>query len=194
MITPQATSVHRVVTVGEESVGKTSITSRLIDDTFNQYEPGTVGANYQQYSEEIEGTKMDVQIWDTAGQEKFKSLSPLYFRNAAAAVCVFSLTSKASFVNLKGCIDDFVKVAGTSASVFIAANKCDLVDEFEVAMDEAVEWAQANRYPIFKTSAKTGEGIKEMFKELLAELYRTRVKGRMNLSLKGNKNQKSGCC
>ena len=175
MITSQAPAPLRVVTIGEEAVGKTSITSRLIDDKFNPYEPGTIGATYQQFSETINNERLEIQIWDTAGQEKFKSLSPIYFRNAAAAICVFSLTSRASFANIKSWIDSFHDVAGSRAIVYIAANKCDLEHEFEVTVEEAKEWAAEQNLKLFTTSAKTGEGIVAMFRELAEELYR--VKG-----------------
>lgn len=174
MITGQSAMPLRVVTIGEEAVGKTSITSRLIDDKFNPYEPGTVGASYQQYSETIDSHRVEIQIWDTAGQEKFKSLSPIYFRNAAAAVCVFSLTSRTSFANIKSWIDSFHDVAGTQALVYIAANKCDLEDEFEVTMDEVREWAEQHHLKVFQTSAKTGAGILPMFRALAEELYHTK--------------------
>lgn len=182
-----------VVTIGEESVGKTSITSRLIDDEFDPYEQGTVGANYQQYSEIVDGQKIVIQIWDTAGQEKFKSLGPIYFRNAAAAVCVFSLTSKSSFDNMRSWIDQFQEVAGNSAIIYIAANKTDLKDDFEVTMEEAEEWANSQGMRIFATSAKTGDGVKEMFKELAHELYRANVTKVGSVATLTEANKK-GCC
>jgi small GTP-binding protein len=165
-----APSNLRVVTIGEESVGKTSITCRLVSDAFNPFESGTVGANFQQYTEIVSGNKLEIQIWDTAGQEKFKSLCPIYFRNAAAAVCVFSLTSRASFANLCTWIQNFVQIAGNKALIFIAANKSDLKADFEVELAEARDWAQTQHYPLYVTSAKTGEGIRQMFRDLARDL------------------------
>ncbi|OHT01720.1 small GTP-binding protein [Tritrichomonas foetus] len=175
MITSQADPPFRVVTIGEESVGKTSITNRLVGDNFNPYEPGTIGANYQQYKEEIDGNKVEIQIWDTAGQEKFKSLSPIYFRNAAAAVVVFSLTSKSSFSRLRDWIDSFTEIAGTNTIIFLAGNKTDLDSEFEVNIDEAKDWAQSHSYKMYLTSAKTGDGIHELFSDLAKELLREKL-------------------
>lgn len=176
MIASQAEPAFRIVTIGEESVGKTSITNRLISDSFNPYESGTIGANYHQYTEEIEGHNVDVQIWDTAGQERFKSLSPLYFRGADAAVAAFSVTSKGSFTRLNNWIESFTEIAGTKRIIYIAANKIDLEDEIEVNQDEASEWAQTCHFKIYFTSAKTGIGIKELFHDLASDLYHEKLK------------------
>ena len=176
MIASQTEPAFRVVTIGEESVGKTSITNRLISDTFNPYESGTVGANYHQYTEEIEGYNINVQIWDTAGQERFKSLSPLYFRGADAALAVFSVTSKGSFARLNEWIESFTEIAGTKTIIYIAANKIDLEDEIEVSQDEASEWAQSRHFKLYFTSAKTGIGIKELFFDLASDLHQEKLR------------------
>ena len=196
MITSQSDSPFRVVTIGEESVGKTSITNRLVGDNFNPYEPGTIGANYQQYTEIVNEAKVDVQIWDTAGQEKFKSLGPIYFRNAAAAVVVFSLTSKTSFDKIDYWIESFRNVAGPDAIIYIVANKTDLTSDFQVDLEEAKDWASANNYKIYATSAKTGEGIHELFSQLAEELYlaklaRNNNQGKQELRITNSGN---ACC
>ena len=166
----------RAVTIGDTSVGKTSITNRLIDNTFNQYEPSTIGANYQPFISVVNEKKVEIQIWDTAGQEKFKSLAPIYFRNASAAIAVFSLTSRKSFEGLQKWIDSFIETAGGSAIVYIAANKCDCVDDIEVPIEEAKKYATEKSYKFYVTSAKTGEGIHELFDELAQDLQHTKEK------------------
>ena len=130
-------SAFRVVVIGNDSVGKTSILTRLIQNKFSPYEPGTIGANYQVYHEIVEGESVDMQIWDTAGQERFKSLTPVYCRNAAAGVVVFSLTNRVSFNELNHQVEEFIDIASDNAIVFVAANKSDMVDDFEVSFEEA---------------------------------------------------------
>ncbi|OHT00055.1 small GTP-binding protein [Tritrichomonas foetus] len=191
MITDRTDSPLRVVTIGEESVGKTSITKCFIDNAFNPFEPGTIGANYQQYSHTVNGETIDVQIWDTAGQEKFKSLAPIYFRNAAAAVVVFSLTSKSSFNKLQDWINSFTEIVGSSALIVLAANKSDLLGEIEVEMSEAKEWAESRNYPLYVTSAKTGEGVRDLFIDLAEKLLDVK-ESHVNLISQAKKS--SGCC
>lgn len=173
MIQPeQHVNSFRIVTVGNESVGKTSIVVRLIENRFNAHEPGTIGANYQVYEQVIEGSKIELQIWDTAGQEKFRALAPVYYRSTSAAIVVFSLTNLQSFHSLPAEIETFFNVAGESAIVFIAANKSDLDDEFELSFEECQQWANKHGYKIYLTSAKTGEGIQQMFSDLAHELFK----------------------
>lgn len=191
MITQDTAAPFRVVTIGEESVGKTSITQCLISKKFNPYEPGTIGANYQQYTETVDDKPVEIQIWDTAGQEKFRSLAPIYFRNASAAVCVFSLTSESSFTDMQLWINSFTEIADSSALIYIAANKCDLTDEFQVTFEDAREWAQKEGRKIFKTSAKTGAGVSELFKELAAELCKVKAS---KVQTHGLQSSTSGSC
>ena len=185
----------RAVTIGDTSVGKTSITNRLIDDTFNKFEPSTIGANYQPYISVVNNQKVEIQIWDTAGQEKFKSLAPIYFRNASAAVAVFSLTSHSSFEGIDRWITNFIETAGQSAIVYVAANKSDCIDEIEVSVEEARNYAQERGYKFFVTSAKTGENIKEMFESLAFDLQKTKEKKEsLEKAAISPKKDKGNCC
>lgn len=162
----------RVVVVGDSAVGKTSLLNQLIDSNFNPFEQSTVGANYQLYVEEIDGQKVEMQIWDTAGQEKFRSLAPIYFRNSTAAVAVYDQTSRPSFEHLDTWIKTFTEIAGTDTVVTIAGNKCDLFESIEVPFDEAKEWATSRGFNIGSTSARSGSGVKQLFSDLAKELVK----------------------
>ena len=165
----------RIVIIGDTSVGKTSILNQLIDQTFQEYEQTTVGANYQLYVEEIDGKKVEIQIWDTAGQEKFKSLGPIYYRNARGAAVVFDVTNRNTFDHLSEWINAFTEVAGTDTSIFIVANQIDKIDKRQVDSDEIKSWADSNAYRVFETSAKTGEGVAELFHEIAVEILKNFV-------------------
>ena len=165
----------RVVVVGDSAVGKTSILNQLIDSNFNPYEQSTVGANYQLYVEEIDGQKVEMQIWDTAGQEKFRSLAPIYFRNSAAAVAVYDQTSRPSFEHLNAWIKTFTEIAGTETVVTVAANKCDLQESIEVPFEEAKDWANSKGISIVSTSARSGTGVKQLFSDLAKELIKSNI-------------------
>mgnify|MGYP001028397697 CR=1 FL=1 len=169
-------SFFRIVTIGDESVGKTSIVIRLIENRFNPHEAGTIGANYQVYSQLVNGSRIELQIWDTAGQEKYRALAPIYYRNTSAAIVVFSLSNRQSFLDLNPQIDTFFSVAGQQAIVYVAANKSDLFDEYQVTYDECEQWAKERGFHIYLTSAKTGEGIPQMFSDLANELFKLHQK------------------
>jgi small GTP-binding protein len=159
----------RVVIIGEANVGKTSLLNQFIEHRFNDREMSTVGANFQVYSEEIDGVEIGLQIWDTAGQEKFRSLSPIYFRKSRGALVVFDVTNEKSFAALEGWISMFTDVAGPDTKLVIVGNKCDLPHQ-SISMTHAREWAQKKGLPFFETSAKTGKGLGDPFRFLAKDL------------------------
>ena len=196
MISEKSDTPFRVVTIGDESVGKTSLTSRLVNNKFNPYEPGTIGANYQQYNTIIDGININIQIWDTAGQEKFKSLSPIYFRNSSAAIIVFSLTNRSTFNRLNEWITTYKEVAGHESIIYIAANKSDLINEYQIGIEEVKEWAKINEFPIFITSAKDGIGINEIFENLSIQLLKSKESKSQKVHTKpiDDDNNSDKCC
>ncbi|OHS94812.1 small GTP-binding protein [Tritrichomonas foetus] len=190
----ESNSFHcRVVIIGDASVGKTSLLNQLIDHNFQEYEQSTIGANYQLYVEEIDGTKIEIQIWDTAGQEKFKSLGPIYYRNSLGAAVVFDVTNRKTFDDLSEWITSFTEVAGTDTTIVIVANKTDIVERQQVEFDEVKEWAESNGYMVFATSAKTGDGVTELFRALARDILTNRMmKSKQTRRLQPVQNE-SGC-
>ena len=121
-----------------------------------------------------------------------RSLGPVYFRSATAALVVFSIVSRESFASLSEWIKAFRSVAGDNTVLIIVGNKCDLPDRV-VQIQEAKEWAAEQNLKLFTTSAKTGEGIVAMFRELAEELYR--VKGtRGSVTTSPARNDVPQCC
>jgi small GTP-binding protein len=163
----------RVVVIGDSTVGKTSILNQLVSRTFNPHQSPTVVSNFQYYAEDVGGTGVELQIWDTAGQEKFRSLGPIYFRNASAAIAVYDRTSRESFEHLTQWIDAFIETAGYQAVIAVAGNKLDL-DDPQIELSEAEDWAKAHNYIIVETSAVTGTGIQALFRELVDAIVRSR--------------------
>jgi small GTP-binding protein len=159
----------RVVAVGDASVGKTSLINRFLRDTFEIDEPGTIGALYDSFTQQCNGTDVEIQLWDTAGQEQYRSLSPVYFRDADAALIVFDLSNRNSFHNLAEWVALFRHVRPISSIVLIVGNKCDRQDRV-IEPDEGKEWAKNHSASYIETSAKTGEGVKILFDRLIALL------------------------
>ncbi|KAH0786430.1 small GTP-binding protein [Histomonas meleagridis] len=166
----------RVVMVGDSSVGKTSILNQLVDHTFNRFEQSTIGSNYQIFVEDVEDTKVEMQIWDTSGQEKFRSLGPIYFRNAIAAVVVYDQTSINSYEHIERWIRDVTEVAGPSTIIAVAANKSDLTNNAQVPFKEAENWAKSRGYIIMQTSALSGFGVYPLFSKLAETIVKLQLK------------------
>ncbi|OHS96519.1 small GTP-binding protein [Tritrichomonas foetus] len=185
---------YRTVTIGESAVGKTAIITRLVSGGFKPHEPATTGASFLVNRQYINGKPITLQIWDTAGQEKFKSLGPLYYRSADVGIVVFSLTNRESFENLDSWLDSFISVAGKDTIICIAANKSDLQSEYEVSLEEAQEWADLHEFPLFVTSALNGDGVRELFDEICGQID---SKGKAPKSSEKGQQQepeKSSCC
>jgi small GTP-binding protein len=170
MLVEEDRVTFRVVLVGDSSVGKTSIINRFIHDRFNPSEPNTIGALYDSYSEQRNGQTVDVQIWDTAGTEQYQSLTPVYFRSAAAALVVFDITNPISFASLGKWLSAFRAVATDKAIVFIVGNKVDIEHARKIGKQEAEDWAAERGAEYRETSASTGRGILEMFSGLIDKL------------------------
>ncbi|KAH0787503.1 small GTP-binding protein [Histomonas meleagridis] len=160
----------RVVMVGDSAVGKTSILNQLVDHTFNQFEQSTIGSNYQIFVEDIGDIKVEMQIWDTSGQEKFRSLGPIYYRNAIASVAVYDQTIPTSYQHLESWVREVIEVAGPSTIIAIAANKCDLTGKEQISFEEAKSWAKSRGFIIEQTSALNGTGIYKLFSRLAASI------------------------
>jgi small GTP-binding protein len=158
----------------DSSVGTTRLVARFLHKHFNANETNTSGASYETYSEVRDGFTMELQIWDTAGEEKFKSLGPIYYREVSAALAGFDVSNPSSFQALSGWIADFQSVAGSEAVIVVVGNKIDLVGAQKVTPAEAEQWCSAREYAFVAASAKTGVGVPEVFDRLLTLLANRR--------------------
>jgi small GTP-binding protein len=179
-ISPDSIFHGRVVMIGDSSVGKTCLINRLMEERFNPTERSTIGANWQLFIHEVAGNRVELQIWDTAGQEKFRSLGPLYYRNTVGAVAVYDVTNRGSFVSLDSWVSAFMATAGTDVAIAVAANKCDLQDERVVTTKEGKDWATTRGFLSYDTSAKTGQNVPELFRALAETIFHTKAPRHMS--------------
>ena len=153
----------KVVLCGEAATGKSSLASRFARGTFAPFSESTIGAAYLSHAVQMDGTVVRFDIWDTAGTERFRSVAPMYYRGASAAVVVFDVTSRASLEGAREWVEELRREGPAGMVVVVAGNKCDLGTKREVAEDEAREWADAEGIVVVETSAKTGKGVEELF-------------------------------
>ena len=172
---------YKVVVVGSSGVGKTAIVQRLIDNTFIEDTQSTVGVEFKSFSVESDGFVCKLSIWDTAGQEKFRSVSKAYFRNAVGAVLVFSLDDLDSFNELNSWINDLTSLATPNAAILLVGNKADLTDKRSITENEALDFAKRYNVEYIETSAKEGQNVKETFTRL-AKIIAEKIK---NKEIKG---------
>ena len=158
----------KVVLVGESGVGKTSIITQFIDQTFQEDQQSTTGGTFSTKSVICEGGKiLKFEIWDTAGQEKYRSLTTMFYKDANAAVMVYDVTRADSFEEIKNYWSNQIKDNSPENIILaIAANKSDLIEQETVDEGEARNFAKELNAIFISTSAKSSEGINSLFEEI----------------------------
>jgi small GTP-binding protein len=152
--------------LGQGGVGKTCIAYRFVHDKFSEFEIPTVGASFSSKRVEIDEKNILFHIWDTAGQEKYRSLAPMYYRGAAAAVIVYDITDPESFEKMKGWIQELKRLASPGITLAVVGNKCDMEESREINTDMGKAYADSIDAIFFETSAKSGENIEQLFEEI----------------------------
>lgn len=154
----------KVVVLGDAGVGKTSVIQRFIAGSFEEWTKATIGASFASKTVPVAaGGNVKLSIWDTAGQEQFQSMAPIYYRNANAALLVFDLLGMESFKKAQFWIDQLIASGPPGVKIAIVGNKVDREIERQVPMEVAAAYADEIGSAYFETSAKTGAGIAELF-------------------------------
>ena len=154
----------KVVFVGDTQVGKTCIITRLVTGSFRENNLATIGAAFQTHVISTDQGAVSMQIWDTAGQEKYRALAPMYYRSADVAVLCFDLTNMASFQAMDQWANELEEKAPPNLQLVIVGNKSDLAGERVVAREVAENYAKQHGAVFYKeVSAKTGDGVTELF-------------------------------
>lgn len=191
----------KLVLLGESAVGKSSIVHRFVKDSFDDFRESTIGAAFLTQTIQLdEQTTIKFEIWDTAGQERYKSLAPMYYRNANAAIVVYDITQESSLERAKSWIKELQRQASQDIVIALAGNKVDLDNERQVSKDIATTFANEENLLFFEVSAKTGEGIKEIFTKIAeklpleSQLKPNRLPKRGVDLQRPSTNNQNGCC
>ncbi|PWN28771.1 rab protein 6 [Jaminaea rosea] len=160
----------KLVFLGEQSVGKTSLITRFMYDTFDSTYQATIGIDFLSKTMYLEDRTVRLQLWDTAGQERFRSLIPSYIRDSSVAVVVYDITNRASFQNTSKWVDDVRAERGSDVIIVLVGNKTDLGDKRQVTTEEAEAKAAEFNVMFIETSAKAGHNVKVLFKKIAQAL------------------------
>ncbi|KRX10339.1 P-loop containing nucleoside triphosphate hydrolase [Pseudocohnilembus persalinus] len=200
----------RLLIVGNSSVGKTCLLRRFSEGQFNQNFIPTVGIDFAVKNLKIDNKIVKVQIFDTAGQERFKSIISSYFRNADGILVVYDVTDKQSFEDLQDYwIRDIRINCQENVKLILLGNKSDLEDQRQVSKEQGIKLAEQMQIVSMETSAKTEQGVREAFEAIVKDIYykkkieepTTQTGGFNKLDTKKQKKQKNkndnssgGCC
>ena len=162
---------YKLVFLGDQSVGKTSIITRFMYDNFDRHYQATIGIDFLSKTMYLEDRTVRLQLWDTAGQERFRSLIPSYIRDSSVAVVVYDVTNRASFLNTSKWVEDVRAERGNDVVICLVGNKTDLGnDKRQVTTEEGEEKATKDGLLFMECSAKAGYNVKSLFRKLATSL------------------------
>ena len=173
--------LYKIIIIGDTSVGKTALLSKYLKGVFPTSPLATVATEFATKLIQIkEGGFIKAQIWDTAGQEKYRSITLHHYKKSVGGIIVYDVTKKTSFEHVTNWYNDLVNLGEKGCVVALVGNKLDLVErnerKREVSKYEAQSYAEDNHMLFFETSAYNGDNISDIFEELLQTIYTERRK------------------
>ena len=189
--------LYKILLLGDSTVGKTCFLLRYVDDSFLDLHMATIGLDYRLKTLILEEQKIvKIQLWDTAGQDKFRAITRNYYKGASGIILIFDVTNVKSYENIKKWINEIKEEISEKVSIVLIGNKIDNVQERKISKDQGEKLANEIGVKFFETSAKTGEGINESVFFLVKKIFendpevKNKYQGR-NLKMY---NKKRKCC
>ena len=189
--------IFKILMLGDSEVGKYCFLMRYSDNVFVENYITTIGLDYKLKTIKLDSGKViKVQLWDTAGQDKYRTIAKNYYKGSHGILLLYDTTKMSSFENIREWIQDIRQEVSPKSIIFLIGNKIDLTEQRKIAKEQGEELAEEFKIPFFEASAKSGENVDEVFKALYEKIievygYLEREKGS-----KLNKKQKNKgkCC
>ncbi|EHH30900.1 ras-related protein Rab-5A-like [Macaca thibetana thibetana] len=160
----------KLVLLGESAVGKSSLVLRFVKGQFHEFQESTIGAAFLTQTVCLDDTTVKFEIRDTAGQERYHSLAPMYYRGAQAVIVVYDITNEESFARAKNWVKELQRQASPNTVIALAGNKANLANKRAVNFQEAQSFADDNSLLFMETSAKTSMDVNEIFMAIAKKL------------------------
>ena len=162
----------KILIVGDSTVGKTNFIKKYVENKFNENYFASTGIDLITTSIKIEGKSFKIQIWDTAGQEKYRAMTKNLFLKTQGIVIIFDISNETSFINLKSWMNDIKEECSADIPMILVGNKSDLVDKRVIDKERAMEYAKNENLEYIETSSKTGENINKALSLIIEKIYR----------------------
>jgi small GTP-binding protein len=154
--------LFKILLLGSSGVGKTSFLLRYTDDTFTKQYLATIGCDFKNRKIDHLGQTVKVQLWDTCGGERFRTITQSYYRRVQGIILAYSVDDRSSFEHIPNWMREISRHVAENGSIFLTGNKCDSEDRV-VSWEEGLEMAQKLGVPYFETSAMLGLNVNEVF-------------------------------
>jgi Ras-related protein Rab-2A len=164
--------LFKYIIIGDSGCGKSCLLSQFIDKKFESSHDITIGVEFGSKLIKVDGEQIKLQIWDTAGQEAFRSITRSYYKGAIGAIIVFDITRRYTFDNIKKWLIECEQYSGTYINILLVGNKSDLVARQEVGSEEALEFAKKNSIEYIETSARTGLNVDNIFIHITSDILK----------------------
>ena len=187
----------KLLLIGNTFVGKTLIVQKFLDNTFSKTTMTTIGVDLQYKVLDINGKKVKYLIWDTAGEDRMKTMTYAYYRGCHVVLIVYDVTSKKSFENVTTWVECVDKFAKSNVLRILVGNKTDLEDKRVISKEEGKKLAEENGLKFYEISAKTMNGLVEMFEDVAKEyvqIYEQKAIKNFQLKKMKETKAKSRCC
>ena len=174
---PQYDLSFKLIFIGDSSVGKSCLTTKAVKNNFEEYYQATVGFEFLTFNMKVNDKVVKLQIWDTCGQEIYKSLISNFYRNSSLAVLVYAIDNKESFNLVENWLNDLKSQANEDVRIFLVGNKSDLEEDRKVSKEEGEKYKLDQHLDLFmETSAKTGQNARNVLVEAAKILYNDYLK------------------
>ena len=206
---PQYDLSFKIIFIGDSGVGKSCLTSKAVKNTFEDYYQATVGFEFLTFNLKLNDKVIKLQIWDTCGQEIYKSLITNFYRNSSLAVVIYAIDNRESFKHAENWLRDLREQANPDVRIFLVGNKADLEEARKITRDEGEKYKIDQNLDLFmETSAKTGQNARNVLIEAAKLLYQDYLKFNENKINSNDPNkpdkpqkliqkkqkEKKGCC
>lgn len=162
----------KIIILGDSSVGKSSLLNRCVFDKFQEYYTSTIGFDLLTLNSQYKDCKMKLQLWDTCGQENYRSLVTSFFKEASLAILVYSIDNYSSFENLEYWIKDLKLHTKPDVKVIVIGNKSDLILDRRVSIENLKKFSKIHNVLFYdEVSAKAGINTKKIFQYATKILY-----------------------
>ena len=171
--------LYKIIIIGNSGVGKSNILGRYLKNEFKEDTKSTVGVEFGSKKVKVNGINIKLQVWDTAGEERYRSITSAYYKGSKGCFIVYDITSTQSFNDIEKWYDEIVKITDKNISIILVGNKCDLENQRKVSVEMGKNKAKNLNCPFYETSALNNTNIDNVF-QIISENIFNRCKDEKN--------------